>query len=465
MGVPSNVGTIIDYVTSRTGSFDERAFTEVDALVLALLSYQRMPNNVVTLDETEHRYATFPSRLRTFLCELHEVIKQQTHTTPTTPQDYTANQSQSLLQLHPQLQQSQSQQSQLYSQPRLHTPQPQRSLRTLLRGLFHTPFSDTTLADICAMLTPNDFSHESGFTGLTDPKTTETLFTRMASNPRFASIRVGGVEERFSEKDQTQFAAITMMLPDGTLAIAFRGTDASFVGWKEDFAMAFQYPVPAQQSAADYVAHVARLWEGDLILLGHSKGGNLAVYAAMNVDDDVRERIRTVYSLDGPGFPDNVVNSAEYNAVVNKIVKIVPETSIVGMILETPEPCRVVRSNERGMMQHDAFSWQVCADAFVEVPDVSASSRYFNKSLNEWLAGMSVDQRERAVDALFSVLEASEQKGLLGLMDAGPKSIRAMIGTFAGLSDEDRKHLLEAATLLIRVSLSIGVPLRSEKDS
>lgn len=406
-GMANTTGNIIEYVSRRTGSFDERPFNDVDALVLASLAYQRMPVIVPSLDTSLERYGSLRSRVRNLL------------------------------------------------------PYRRRTDDTVigtLRTLFRTPFPATTLADAYAALDNDDFAHGTGYTGLADPELTETLFRKAAANPRFASIRVGGTQERFSEEDQTQFAAMTMLLPDGTLVVAFRGTDTSFVGWKEDFNMAFRYPVPAQRSAAEYVTRVAGLWRGGLILLGHSKGGNLAVYAAMNVSDEVRARVRRVYSLDGPGFPRDVVEGEAYRAIVDRVVKIVPETSIVGMILETPEPCRVVRSNEWGLMQHLAFSWQVRGDAFVEVPDVSASSRYFNRSLNEWLAGMSAEQRERAVDALFTVLGASDEKGLVGLMEAGPKTIPAMLGTFAGLSDEDRRHLLEAATLLVKASLSIGGP-------
>lgn len=404
-GMANTTGNIIEYVSRRTGSFDERPFNDVDALVLASLAYQRMPAVVPSLDTSLERYGSLGSRVRNLL------------------------------------------------------PYRRRTDDTLfgtLRTLFRIPFPATTLADAYAALDGDDFAHGTGYTGLADPELTETLFRKAAANPRFASIRVGGTRERFSEEDQTQFAAMTMLLPDGTLVVAFRGTDTSFVGWKEDFNMAFQYPVPAQRSAAEYVAHVAGLWRGDLILLGHSKGGNLAAYAAMHADDEVRARIRRVYSLDGPGFPDEVVAGEEYRAVADRVVKIVPETSIVGMILETPEPCRVVRSNEWGLMQHLAFSWRVRGDAFVEAPGVSASSRYFNRSLNQWLAGMSAEQRERAVDALFAVLGASERKELLGLRDVGPKQVAAMLGTFAGLSDEDRRHLVEAATLLVKASLSIG---------
>lgn len=405
-------GNIIDYVRTRTGSFDERPFNDVDALVLASLAYQTMPDVVPTLADWERRYGTTTARWRT-----------------------------------------------LMSDPKTALRHPLNSLRALRQP----DFPATTLADAAADLHPQDFDHNAGYTGLADPKLTEALFAAMARNPRFSSIHVGAVDERFSREHQTQFAAMTLLLPDGTLVVSFRGTDTSFVGWKEDFNMAFQYPVPAQQLAADYVTRVARLWQGDLVLLGHSKGGNLAVYAALQAGDDVLPRIRRVYSLDGPGFPSDVVAGDRYRAVADRIVKIIPDSSIVGMILDSPEHCVVVKSNEYGPMQHLAFSWQVDRDRFVTVPEVSVTSREFKRSLDRMLAGMTPDQCERVVDALFKVLTASDEHGLIGLMEAGPKTIPAMLGAFAGLTDEERQHILEAAGILLKASFPL--PWQSARPS
>lgn len=405
-------GNIIDYVRTRTGSFDERPFNDVDALVLASLAYQTMPDVVPTLADWERRYGTTTARWRT-----------------------------------------------LMSDPKTALRHPLNSLRALRQP----DFPATTLADAAADLHPQDFDHNAGYTGLADPKLTEALFAAMARNPRFSSIHVGAVDERFSREHQTQFAAMTLLLPDGTLVVSFRGTDTSFVGWKEDFNMAFQYPVPAQQLAADYVTRVARLWQGDLVLLGHSKGGNLAVYAALQAGDDVLPRIRRVYSLDGPGFPADVVAGDRYRAVADRIVKIIPDSSIVGMILDSPEHCVVVKSNEYGPMQHLAFSWQVDRDRFVTVPEVSVTSREFKRSLDRMLNEMTPEQLERVVDAMFKVLAASDEHGLIGLMEAGPKTIPAMLGAFAGLTDEERQHILEAAGILLKASFPL--PWQSARPS
>lgn len=303
--------------------------------------------------------------------------------------------------------------------------------------------------------------HDVENVGLVDPQVTHDFYHAIAANPRFSDIEMGAFLEQFDDGEQTQFAAVTYRLPSGTLVVAFRGTDDSLVGWKEDFNMAFQYPVPAQVTAADYLARVAALWQNvPIVLTGHSKGGNLAVYAAMNAEDDVKDRIERIYSLDGPGFPEAVVNSFEYASVSDRIVKIVPDSSVVGMVLETPERCMVVKSDVEGIMQHFAFSWQMHGGEFDKVEDVASSSVTFNKALNKWLANLSKEQRERAVDALFAVLEASGAGSISAMMAAGPKVIPEMLGTYVGLSGEDRRNLNQALAIMLQAALARNPKVR-----
>ena len=284
--------------------------------------------------------------------------------------------------------------------------------------------------------------HDVENVGLVDPQVTHDFYHAVASNPRFSDIEMGAFLEQFDGEEQTQFAAVTYLLPSGALVVAYRGTDDSLVGWKEDFNMAFQYPVPAQATAADYLARVAALWKDvPIVLTGHSKGGNLAVYAAMNASDEVKDRVERIYSLD-------------------RIVKIVPDSSVVGMVLETPERCMVVKSDVEGIMQHFAFSWQMHGGEFDKVEDVANSSVTFNKALNGWLSNLSKEQRERAVDALFAVLEASGAGSISAMMAAGPKVIPEMLGTYVGLSVEDRRNLNQALGIMLQAALARNPKVR-----
>ena len=303
-------------------------------------------------------------------------------------------------------------------------------------------------------------AHPETNMGVLVPDQIPVLVEHAAKTARFSDVRLLGYVNRIDEETQTQFSALTMLLPDGSAYVAFRGTDDTIVGWKEDFNMAFRYPVPAQHAACEYVCAVARLWRGPMVLLGHSKGGNLAVYAAMNASDEVKDRVERIYSLDGPGFPEAVVNSFEYSSVSDRIVKIVPDSSVVGMVLETPERCMVVKSDVEGIMQHFACSWQMHGGEFDKVEDVANSSVTFNKALNKWLSNLSKEQRERAVDALFAVLEASGAGSISAMMAAGPKVIPEMLGTYVGLSIEDRRNLNQALGIMLQAALARNPKVR-----
>ncbi|HAK71909.1 DUF2974 domain-containing protein [uncultured Bifidobacterium sp.] len=399
------MGNIIDYARTETRGFDSLPFRAADALVLAQLSYDDVPDCVATLDELAKRYGTIGHRARHF--SLRRPIAS-------------------------------------------------------LKALRHPPFDGVTIARA-----DDELNHDAAMpdhnvenVGLVDPRVTHDFYHAVAANPRFADIEIGAFCEEFDGDAQTQFAAMTFRLRSGALVVAFRGTDDSLVGWKEDFNMAFQYPVPAQVSAAEYLERVASLYEGPIMLTGHSKGGNLAVYAAMNASDGVKDRVERIYSLDGPGFPESVVRSYEYASVSDRIVKIVPDSSVVGMVLETPERCMVVKSDVDGIMQHFAFSWQMHGGEFAKVEDVANSSVAFNKALNGWLAGLSKEQREHAVDALFAVLEASGAGSISGVMAAGPKVIPEMLGTYVGLSGEDRRNLNQALMIVLQAALARNPKVR-----
>ena len=390
------MGNIIDYAREEQRSFEELPFNEVDALILAQLAYEDIPRLVPALDDERNMYGTFRGRMH-------------------------------------------------------HFPMDRHNLRQSAKALLRAPFSAITLKQMDEVLhggADSACQHQVHAVNFTDPAIMHSFVRTVAANPRFSGLRVGAFAERFDTDEQTQTAALTFLLPDGTLVLSFRGTDDSLVGWKEDFNMAFQYPVPAQRMAADYICAVAKLWPGDMILTGHSKGGNSAVYAAMNAPAKIRKRITAVYSLDGPGFPEHVVTSEPYLSTVSKVHKIVPDSSIIGMVLETLEPCVVVKADCEGLMQHFAFAWQVDGDAFVRVDDIAPSSHEFNSSFNRWMTSLSREEREHAVDALFQVIHASGTTTFSGLIASMPLSLPSMIGAIVGLTPDERKHLMEAMRML-----------------
>lgn len=395
--------TIATYARTERRTFAEFPFHAPDALVYALLSYDQFPPIVPQLPDVERRYGTLGRRLKAF------------------------------------------------------------SLRHPLasaKALAHAPYDGATLAEAEEWYRAQPDDSSSKAAGFINPKITHDFFRAAASNPRFADSQMNAALEIFSADQQTQFAAVTFRLPDGTLVVAFRGTDDTLVGWREDFNMAYQYPVPAQRTAADYLEKIGRLWDGPLILTGHSKGGNLAVYAAMNAPDDIQDRIEQIYSMDGPGFQQNVIESYEYSAIADRITKVVPELSIIGMLLKAPPSERriVVTSQADGVMQHSGYTWQMDGDRFHTVPDIAPSSRTFNEAVNEWLAGMSQRQREHAVTALFRILESSGHANVSEIMHAGPGIIPDIVGSYVGLSGEDRKYINQAIRMLASAAFAHNPP-------
>ena len=167
--------------------------------------------------------------------------------------------------------------------------------------------------------------------------------------------------------------------------------------------MTFRSGVPAQQEAVRYLQRVAQKTTGPLYVGGHSKGGNLAAFAASFVEPAVQQRIVAVYNNDGPGFLEDVIESDGYQAICQKIQTFIPQTSLFGMMLEHAEPFTIIQSSGHFIMQHDPYSWTVLGPDFVYLEQVTASGRFLDQTIRGWLANLSPEQREQFVDALFDI--------------------------------------------------------------
>ena len=212
--------------------------------------------------------------------------------------------------------------------------------------------------------------------GVLVPEQIPELGHKMAASRRFSDLTLCAYVSRTDEETQTQFSALTALLPDKTAYIAFRGTDDTIVGWKEDFNLAFLPVVPAQRMAAEYLAAAAAaLPSHPLRVGGHSKGGNLAVYSAVFCGEAVQNQLMRVYNNDGPGFRTSLLGLPEHRRVADKITTILPESSVVGMLLEHEERYEVVRSTQSGLWQHDGFSWQVRGEKFEHLPDLTEGGK------------------------------------------------------------------------------------------
>ena len=273
---------------------------------------------------------------------------------------------------------------------------------------------------------------------------TKDLFFAMAASPRFRDIRVKAYTEQYDLITEKQFSAVTFQIDSQLCYIAFRGTDATLVGWKEDFNMAFQSPIPSQEEAVRYIEKTAIYCPGKLYVGGHSKGGNLAVYASAMCRENVQSRIEHVFSHDGPGFLESTLQSAEFTNISERVEKTLPQSSIIGMLLEHQENFQIVKSNKSGLWQHDQFTWLIEDHDFVYIENLTKEAKYADRTLTDWLKKISVDERERFVDSLYSVLAANNLTSLDDLRSNWQTVIPTTIHAAAQLDGDTKKFLLHA---------------------
>lgn len=260
---------------------------------------------------------------------------------------------------------------------------------------------------------------------------------------RFGKVGLTFYRSVFDPEQETQFAAVTFLLEDGTAFLTFRGTDSTLVGWKEDFNMTFQESVPAQRLAREYTLEFARASGSPLRLGGHSKGGNLAVYAAAKCPEEVQDRILEVYNHDGPGFTQRMMTDPGYLRIVPRVRTFVPQSSVFGMLLDHEEPYTVIKSRQVGLMQHDPYSWEILGPGFIPVEELTAGSRFLDKTFKIWLAGLTVQERSDFFDAVFDLLMADNASSPRDLVR--PQNLRTLLKNLQ--TDDDRRTLIGSVLL------------------
>jgi len=289
------------------------------------------------------------------------------------------------------------------------------------------------------------------------------LLSLLADSPRFRDMELFDYVNHIDPEAQTQFSAVTVDMGAAGTYVAFRGTDNTLVGWKEDFNMGFLCTVPAQREAAEYLERAARQTKGPLWTGGHSKGGNLAVYAAAHCAAGTRKRLAGVFNNDGPGFCAPVLEEPGYQAVRGKISTFVPQSSVVGMLLDHEEEYTVVRSTQVGLLQHDPYSWQVLGRDFIRLDAVTSSSRFLDQTLKSWIAAMDVDQRELFVDTLFEVLGATNAGTLAELGADWFKNAGVLLQKLRDVDDDTRKAIAQVLGLLLQAAKESFPALYAEK--
>ena len=267
------------------------------------------------------------------------------------------------------------------------------------------------------------------------------MMLEMAETNRFGnSVIRNYVNEIVTEAEQ-QFAAVEIVLEDGTSYVSFRGTDDTIIGWKEDFNLSTGV-VPAQERAVEYVRRVSENTTGMLRVGGHSKGGNLAIYGAV-MCKEAHEKIMEVYSNDGPGFSKEFQELPETEVMMDKIIRIIPEYSIIGTLLEHEKDPVIVASSSKGLLQHDGFSWEVQGPALVRRDSLSRTALRFIEILHKWIDGMEMEQKKVLIEDLFATLQASGYENLSEVQSGGLKSLAAMVKRVEKFAPESRGMMQE----------------------
>ena len=240
----------------------------------------------------------------------------------------------------------------------------------------------------------------------------------LATSKRFKNVKLLNYVDEYDPDVQKQFAAMTYRLTMDVYLVVFRGTDDTLIGWKEDFHMTYMDHVPSQRRAASYLQHVMKEFpKGRFMVAGHSKGGNLAAYACSYLPDHLIERVDAIYCYDAPGLNKAIIETEGYQRIAHLVHRFVPQDSIVGMMLEVPEPATIVKSRAfGGFAQHDAFTWMVEKDGFVTLDQTSPDSQQTDETLKQWVRETSADERKKFFDTFFGMF-----------LDAGITSINDLM--------------------------------------
>ena len=273
----------------------------------------------------------------------------------------------------------------------------------------------------------------------------------MVSGVRFGNTKIFRYINEIDREKDAQIAAMTFLLDDGTAFVAFRGTDGTVVGWKEDFDLSYMPRTEGQRRAVRYLNDISVTVNRPLRVGGHSKGGNFACFAASFCDKSVQDRIIEVYSFDGPGFKKETLSEPGYRRILPKIIHIVPDTSIIGTLLLSESRRIVVKSVASGLVQHDGFSWCVKRNRFLQT-QVSEMGCLIEKTMGDWLEQMDDEARRFLTDTVFTVLAATGNDTFHDMSEQKLKTTQAIIMSMVQLPKFKRQEL----TNLIRKLFETG---------
>ena len=278
----------------------------------------------------------------------------------------------------------------------------------------------------------------------------EELFLEMAKSRRFGELKLRNYVSVTDLEQQTQFAAMQVVLGPRSYFVVYRGTDESIVGWREDFNMSYMMPVPAQQSAVEYLERTATDRFGTYYLGGHSKGGNLAIYAGVFCEPKYQKHIAKIYSFDGPGFQSNTVPQEAYQAVEERIESYVPVSSVVGILMEHQENYKVVQSKGIPLRQHEGLTWQLDGPAFELAEKTTGFSQSFSATVQEWMQQVPVEDRRDMVNSIFDAFEEVGVHSVMELFEMDVRQAAALLRAVSKASIAHRELAMKFVKMLMQ---------------
>ena len=321
-----------------------------------------------------------------------------------------------------------------------------------LRGILE-PGSVMTLSECAAELERR--GRQPVLRLLSDPALYVDFVKLAAESVRFGSLEMsaytdissdGGDEDTAGE--DVQFSAVTFRIGEDALFIAFRGTDDTIAGWKEDFMMSFT-ETKAQKLALGYLTGQGNK-AAEIYIVGHSKGGNLALYACALAGDDTASRIKHIYILDGPGLCSDIVDTERMDRIKGRTTCIVPEYSVVGKLFAPDvDDTRIVCSEADGILQHDIMNWEIEYGRPKYAEKNSPRSVFLNSVLDRWIEGMPQEKRKNFVDELFGALSKSGDRSFSDITAKGAYGFEATLVNMAQVSDSVKRDALEIPIQMI----------------
>ena len=291
-----------------------------------------------------------------------------------------------------------------------------------------------------------------------------TMLEVMKDRERYSSLKISDFVNYINEKECCQFAAMTFHLDDGSIAVAYRGTDDTIIGWREDFNLAFLKETPSQRMAAEYLNRVADKYNNSKIYIcGHSKGGNLAIYAASMCRRDVQDKIERIFSYDGPGQSSEIVASEGYERICNRIDSFIPQSSIVGTMFNSGK-YKIVNSSYRGPYQHDLYSWELDGPRFVRLPKLSSRGVKNQNSFNGIMGKMTDREKEGLVEIFFGAIGSTGASTLSEMSSAKLKNIATVIKSLNGISKEQKDVMLGIVLKMLDIRKDDELNKELEKD-